>query len=503
MTSVPMAPVPMMLGPINPSIAPEPMAAPGPLAHPPAAFAALAPEPSSASAGQPSGHLRITVPQPLEGGKLGISIAEEGPEQDVVVATIPDIRASQLGWLAGDQVLQVNGFPVSNKQEFSVELAKANAEHQEKKRPLIFDIFRSPAQGGGAPALPLTDMTAGAPKASAAPRLEGHVSIVVPEPLDGDKLGIAIADDEGQDQEVTVAAISDPRALQFGWAIGDRVLEVNRFPVKNKCEFSAELQRAMSSYRAVRRPLVFDIWRGPSTTAGRTGAETPPTVHCLRAPMGSCMSGVGSTIGPGGSSAGAPGAMPAALHGPPATMLPPSGVGVAPCASLYTRTNSVAGRQASMQAGMVDGQGRKQTMAAPVTLGAGMLQDSLTPGTPLSLLDGGTPRYGPDGMPLEPQMPHSPWASTQTEPSTILPASLASPPTRLPMEVPIGSPLPMGPPLPGPVMGALLVGGSMVPCCPPPVEIAGASPSGRPLQACSAVDRRRPPSPSRRRGPLC
>jgi len=90
---------------------------------------------------------------------------------------------------------------------------------------------------------------------------EGHLRIVMPNPLDGGTLGVTLKD-------MVVVAIPDPRAFQFGWAVGDRVLQVNGFPVCNSQEYAKELSKAMSSYQTTAKPMVFDIWRQPLIATG-------------------------------------------------------------------------------------------------------------------------------------------------------------------------------------------------------------------------------------------
>mmetsp|Transcript_59970 Transcript_59970/g.188329 ORF Transcript_59970/g.188329 Transcript_59970/m.188329 type:complete len:665 (-) Transcript_59970:91-2085(-) len=104
----------------------------------------------SASTSSAQGHLKITVPQPLDGGKLGVAV------KDMTVASIVDARALQHGWRIGDRILQVNGFPVCYMHEFAGELNKALAANRTASRPLVFDIWRQtalpgPAQPASAP----------------------------------------------------------------------------------------------------------------------------------------------------------------------------------------------------------------------------------------------------------------------------------------------------------------------------------------------------------------
>lgn len=92
-----------------------------------------------------SGHVRIIISQPLEGGKLGLTV------KDMTVVEIADPRAAHHGWMVGDRILQVNGVPVQSTAEFSAEVAKAMAAHQKAGVPVAFDVWRQvsgPSPGG-------------------------------------------------------------------------------------------------------------------------------------------------------------------------------------------------------------------------------------------------------------------------------------------------------------------------------------------------------------------
>lgn len=105
---------------------------------------------------------------------------------------------------------------------------------------------------------------------SSAPSAQGHLKITVPRPLDTGKLGVAVKD-------MTVVSVVDTRAVQFGWCIGDRILQVNGFPVCYMQEFANELNKALAANLASGRPLIFDIWRqGPSAGPAQPVATAAP-----------------------------------------------------------------------------------------------------------------------------------------------------------------------------------------------------------------------------------
>jgi len=108
-----------------------------------------------------------------------------------------------------------------------------------------------------------TDLVSGVSSAN------GHLRIVVTHPIDGAKLGVSV-------KALTIESIADQRALQFGWTVGDRVMQVNGFPVCHMNEFANELSKAVSAYQATGKAMVFDIWRPP--TVGAAAGGCPPTL---------------------------------------------------------------------------------------------------------------------------------------------------------------------------------------------------------------------------------
>mmetsp|Transcript_104113 Transcript_104113/g.324611 ORF Transcript_104113/g.324611 Transcript_104113/m.324611 type:complete len:552 (-) Transcript_104113:39-1694(-) len=171
----------------------------------------------------------------------------------------------------------------------------------------------------------------------------GHLRVVVPFPIEGSKLGLTV-------KQLVVAAVTDPRALDFGWALGDRILKVSGVPVANTRALSAALTGALSAWQATGQPIVFDIWRPPGTTAGGgpggapapagfpTGLLEPQLLQGLGTPPGTMQ-----YVPPNLGSLGGPGTMPAPHFpgglggphqpqgpgGPPGSMRLPQGPGAA------------------------------------------------------------------------------------------------------------------------------------------------------------------------------
>jgi len=91
--------------------------------------------------------------------------------------------------------------------------------------------------------------------APAIPAGLGLTQVVMQKLLDGDAIGLTMNDD------LTLGAFADQRAVRFGWAIGDRVLKINGVAVTNKTEFMAQLHQAKEANRTMGQPLTFDVQR--------------------------------------------------------------------------------------------------------------------------------------------------------------------------------------------------------------------------------------------------
>ncbi|CAE7238511.1 unnamed protein product [Symbiodinium sp. CCMP2592] len=87
--------------------------------------------------------LQIVVQQPLEGGRVGLNLAED----DLVVNNFGDLRAYDLGFRVGDRLLQVNQVPVFRESDFKFVMQDALRRNSERGEPLVFHVLR---RGGGA-----------------------------------------------------------------------------------------------------------------------------------------------------------------------------------------------------------------------------------------------------------------------------------------------------------------------------------------------------------------
>ncbi|CAE7040117.1 unnamed protein product [Symbiodinium natans] len=106
-------------------------------------------------------------------------------------------------------------------------------------------------------------------QASAAPLLAAqgpgmYTRISVPKLMDDGRLGLII-------QNCWVSSISNPIAAQWGWQVGDHILQVNGHAVSNMQQLSDEIRRAVNSHQTVAHPLVFDVWR-PASLSAAAGA---------------------------------------------------------------------------------------------------------------------------------------------------------------------------------------------------------------------------------------
>mmetsp|Transcript_48527 Transcript_48527/g.112727 ORF Transcript_48527/g.112727 Transcript_48527/m.112727 type:complete len:161 (+) Transcript_48527:2-484(+) len=74
--------------------------------------------------------------------------------------------------------------------------------------------------------------------------------------LEGGRIGLTLS------QQLIVTHLADPRAAQYGWGMGDRVLKVNGAHVRGEDDFLDALQQAIMGFKRCGQPLVFDIKRG-------------------------------------------------------------------------------------------------------------------------------------------------------------------------------------------------------------------------------------------------
>jgi S1-C subfamily serine protease len=95
------------------------------------------------------------------------------------------------------------------------------------------------------------------------------VSVV--EPLEGRKLGIKLSEDD-----LELVKFTDPRAMRFGFSVGDRVIQVNERPVSNQTDFMEALQDAFGRRERFGEAMKFKVLRPVSTPALQ-----PPVVPAL------------------------------------------------------------------------------------------------------------------------------------------------------------------------------------------------------------------------------
>merc|ERR1712032_222296 len=86
--------------------------------------------------------------------------------------------------------------------------------------------------------------------------------IEVKAPLDGKTLGLKV-------KENVVVEIVDPRALQFGFKVGDRVNAVNGVPVSDLDSFASAVAGSIHQWQSTARPIAFSISRGGATPLER------------------------------------------------------------------------------------------------------------------------------------------------------------------------------------------------------------------------------------------
>ncbi|CAJ1399968.1 unnamed protein product [Effrenium voratum] len=98
-------------------------------------------------------------------------------------------------------------------------------------------------------------------KLGAAPP-RNRVQIVVHEPLEGGKLGLNLSEDD-----LVINNFGDLRACDFGFQIGDRIVQVNQIPVFKEADFRFIMQDALRQHDQLGEPIVFEVARGPESAA--------------------------------------------------------------------------------------------------------------------------------------------------------------------------------------------------------------------------------------------
>lgn len=96
---------------------------------------------------------------------------------------------------------------------------------------------------------------------------EGRVwRLVVPKLLKGEQLGLEV-------HGVIVTKITDKKAKQYGWVVGDQILKINGRIVSNNLDFQERMEHAVAVLRDTERPIVFEVWREIPHAMGGTWAE--------------------------------------------------------------------------------------------------------------------------------------------------------------------------------------------------------------------------------------
>jgi len=99
----------------------------------------------------------------------------------------------------------------------------------------------------------------------------GHVQIVVHQPLEGGKVGLNLSEDD-----LVVNNFGDFRACDFGFQIGDRIVQVNAIPVFKESDFRFVMQDALRRHEDSGEPILFEVIRAPKPMAMPAGCDAYP-----------------------------------------------------------------------------------------------------------------------------------------------------------------------------------------------------------------------------------
>eukprot|EP00931_Biecheleriopsis_adriatica_P102909 TRINITY_DN77812_c0_g1_i1.p1 TRINITY_DN77812_c0_g1~~TRINITY_DN77812_c0_g1_i1.p1 ORF type:complete len:521 (+),score=117.53 TRINITY_DN77812_c0_g1_i1:67-1629(+) len=93
----------------------------------------------------------VTVPQPLEGGRLGLMLSDD----DLVVNSFGDLGAAAFGFQIGDRLTRINGIPVFKERDFRYIMSNAVQQNANTGKPIVFEVWRNyTANSGALPQLP-------------------------------------------------------------------------------------------------------------------------------------------------------------------------------------------------------------------------------------------------------------------------------------------------------------------------------------------------------------
>lgn len=241
--------------------------------------------PAAAEAVEPDSYLQFDVapsPVPILNGELAPALAQQGSNvKDGPGLYI--ITHSQTGVTSGMSISTgVTTFLVTGAVVNVLETSSSPAEMRVRgrvERPAGWislvdttDGYRW-AERLEAPSQP--GLSASTPN-----RVQDIVRIRMTELSDDGGLGCSLSPD------LTVVAVVQAVAKQFGWRRGDKVLAINGFQVSTKYDFIGELQKAVLLHTDTGKPVVFDIAR--QSAPGVAGAEEE--IHAERAMPSSLMS---------------------------------------------------------------------------------------------------------------------------------------------------------------------------------------------------------------------
>eukprot|EP00440_Ansanella_granifera_P070342 gb/GFBE01076322.1/.p1 GENE.gb/GFBE01076322.1/~~gb/GFBE01076322.1/.p1 ORF type:complete len:670 (+),score=114.95 gb/GFBE01076322.1/:1-2010(+) len=120
----------------------------------------------------------------------------------------------------------------------------------------------------------------------------GQRQVVVPRPLDGDKLGVNLTEENLQ-----ITSFSDPRGEAFGFQVGERIIRVNGVPVFQQNDFMHVLSGAIRQNHWTGQPILIDTINdgtmppvpqqsssGPFDVCGAWDCDSGETITIRRGP---------------------------------------------------------------------------------------------------------------------------------------------------------------------------------------------------------------------------
>eukprot|EP00434_Breviolum_minutum_P034445 symbB.v1.2.030489.t1/scaffold3434.1/size111337/14 len=83
-----------------------------------------------------------------------------------------------------------------------------------------------------------------------------QVKIMVSRPLEGGRVGLNLSEDD-----LVVNNFGDPKAPEFGFQIGDRIVQVNAIPVFQESDFRFVMKDALRHHATTGEPIIFEVIR--------------------------------------------------------------------------------------------------------------------------------------------------------------------------------------------------------------------------------------------------